>query len=239
MHRAIGYISKRFVRVRPGEGQKVFLTFLYFFLIITSYYLIKPVSRSLVLGDLGSRVVPYVDLVSAILMGPIVAVFAKLVDRVPKARLVSGSVWGVAGILLVFWRLLAHHIPWLAGAFYVWVNIFSVLVVTLFWLVANDLYRPREAKRLFGFIGSGGILGGIVGSSIAAAGAQVVGSQHLLLCSAGLLVVCWMVVQQLWRLAPAQIRDEKPASANPARHGETFLTHPREFMKTLLQSRYL
>ena len=236
MHRAIGYISKRFVQVRPGEGQKVFLTFLYFFLIITSYYLIKPVSRSLVLGELGSRIVPYVDLVSAILMGPIVTIFAKLVDRVPKARLVSGSFWAVAGILLVFWRLLAHPIPWLAGAFYVWVNIFSVLVVTLFWLVANDLYRPREAKRLFGFIGSGGILGGIVGSSLAAIGAQFIGTEQLLLLAAAVLVGCRLVVHRLWALAPEPAAtDPPPVNGRP----ETFLSNPGGFVRLLLQSRYL
>src|SRR3989338_4045512 len=239
MHRTIGYLSKRFAHIRPGEGRKVMLTFLYFFLVITAYYVIKPVSRSLVLGELGSRMVPYVDLICALLMGPIVTVFARLVDRVAKPRLVSLSFVAVTAVMIGFWQLLAWPHAWIAGAFYIWVSIFSVLAVTLFWLVANDLYRPREAKRLFGFIGCGGIFGGIVGSSIAAVGAQVVGSQNLLLCCAGLLLACWLVVQQLWRLAPAQIRDEKPASANPARHGETFLTHPRDFMKTLLQYRYL
>jgi AAA family ATP:ADP antiporter len=208
MHRAIGYLSKRFVQIRPGEGRKVLLTFLYFFLIITAYYVIKPVSRSLVLGELGSRLVPYVDLVCAILMGPLVTLFATLVDRIPKPRLVSYSFWAVIGVLMVFWRLLHWPVPWVAGVFYVWVAVFSVLVVTLFWLVANDLYRAREAKRLFGFIGSGGILGGIVGSSIAAVGAQIVGTDHLLLLSAGVLVCCWVVVQQLWMFAPGRLREE-------------------------------
>ena len=143
MHRAIGFISKRFVQIRPGEERKVFLTFAYFFLVITSYYLIKPVSRSLVLGELGSRVVPYVDLVCAILMGPFVALFARFVDRMPKPRLVSASFWGIIGVLVLFWGLLGSPQPSIAGLFYIWVSIFSVLVVTLFWLVANDLYRPQ------------------------------------------------------------------------------------------------
>ncbi|MDP3704170.1 MAG: Npt1/Npt2 family nucleotide transporter [Candidatus Omnitrophota bacterium] len=238
MHRTIGYLSKRFAHIRPGEERKVMLTFLYFFLVITAYYIIKPVSRSLVLGELGSRMVPYIDLICALLMGPIVTVFARLVDRMAKPRLVSLSFVVVTAVMIGFWQLLAWPHSWVAGAFYVWVAIFSVLAVTLFWLVANDLYRPREAKRLFGFIGSGGILGGIAGSSIAAVGAQVVGSQHLLLCSAGLLVGCWLVVQQLWRLAPEPIRDEQPA-AHPSGHRETFLSHPKAFLKTLLQSRYL
>lgn len=238
MHRALGYLSKRFVQIRPGEGRRVVLTFLYFFLIITSYYLIKPVSRSLVLGELGSRFVPYIDLICALVMGPVVTVFARLVDRVPKPALVSGSFLAVIGVLVVFWRLIEIEQAWISGAFYVWVSIFSVLVVTLFWLVANDLYRPREAKRLFGFIGSGGILGGIVGSSLAAVGAQMFGTQHLLLVASGVLVVCWIVVQQLWGLAPERALSEERQPAAAAAP-QPLLANVGAFTRMILDSRYL
>src|SRR3989338_673981 len=237
MHRTIGYLSKRFAHIQPGEGRKVTLTFLYFFLIITAYYLLKPVSRSLVLGELGSRLVPYVDLVCAVLMGPVVTVFARLVDRVPKSTLVSGSFGVVIALLLGFWKLLALPVPWVAGAFYIWVAIFSVLVVTLFWLVANDLYRPREAKRLFGFIGSGGILGGIAGSSIAAVGAQVIGTPNLLVLSAVLLIACWALVQRLWRYLPEPALGAGETLA--VRRAETFLSHPGGFFRLIFQTRYL
>ncbi len=234
MHRAIGFISKRLIQVRAGEGRKVLLTALYFFLVITAYYVIKPASRSLVLGDLGSRLVPYVDLISAILMGPIVTLFARLVDRMPKRRLVSLAFWAVAASLVVFWKLLQWPSKWVAAAFYVWVAIFSVLVVTLFWLVANDLYHPREAKRLFGLIGSGGILGGIVGSSIAAAGASVVGTERLLLLSAAILLVCWVLVQRLWRYAPSTLTAENPSASPPADP-----MNLRGVVRSIFQSRYL
>jgi ATP/ADP translocase len=239
MHRTIGYLSKRFTQIRPGEGRRVLLTFLYFFLIITAYYLIKPVSRSLILGELGSRMVPYVDLIAALLMGPVVTLFARLVDRIGKQQLVRGSFWAVAGLLLFFRGLLSlDHLRWVAGVFYVWVAIFSVLVVTLFWLVANDLYRPREAKRLFGFIGSGGILGGIVGSSIAAVGAQVVGTENLLLLSAGVLVLCGLVVQRLWALVPARVDAAEAAPAHLPPSG-AFFSNLGGFARMLMQSRYL
>jgi len=235
MHRAIGYLSKRLVQVRAGEGRKVLLTFLYFFLVITAYYVIKPVSRALVLDDLGSRLVPYVDLISAILMGPMVTLFARLVDRIEKRRLVTLTFWAVAGCLLVFWKFLQWPDKWVAAAFYVWVAIFSVLVVTLFWLVANDLYHPREAKRLFGFIGAGGILGGVVGSSIAAAGARLVGTNQLLLLSASILLFCWLVVRRLWRYAPSAIQTEQ-ASEAPR---EPFLANLGASVRLLVRSRYL
>ena len=236
MHRTIGFISKRLTQIRAGEGPKVFLTFLYFFLVITAYYIIKPVSRSLVLGELGSRLVPYVDLISAVLMGPMVALFARLVDRVDKQRLVSGTFWVVAANLVVFWKLLQWPDKWVPAAFYVWVSVFSVLVVTLFWLVANDLYHPREAKRLFGFIGSGGILGGVVGSSIAAVGANLFGTEQLLLWSAAILIGCWLVVRQLWRRhAPASLIAEHAAPTRP--QPET--AKAGGGLRTLLGSRYL
>ena len=201
MHRAIGYISKRFVQIRPGEGRKVLLTFLYFFLAIASYYVVKPVSRALVLGDLGSRLLPLGDLVTAILMGPMVGLFAMCVDRMDKRHLVGGAYAMIIASFLAFRALLAWDNRWVSAALYVWVAIFSVLIVTMFWLVANDLYHPREAKRLFGFIGSGGMLGGIVGSSVAAVGAKFLGTDNLLLISTGLLVGCWLIVERLWRFS--------------------------------------
>src|SRR3990167_5306428 len=96
MHRTLGYLSKHVVQIRSGEGRKVWLTFCYFFLVITAYYVIKPVSRSLVLDDLGSRLVPYADLLTAILMGPIVTSFARAVDRIATPRLVTLSFLSVA-----------------------------------------------------------------------------------------------------------------------------------------------
>lgn len=232
MHRTIGFLSKHLLSVRPGEERKVWLTFLYFFLVITAYYIIKPVSRSLILDDLGSRLVPYVDLISAIMMGPMVSIFARLVDRLPKRRIVTLMFGASVVSLLIFWKLLAYPVLWVPAAFYVWVAIFSVLVVTLFWLVANDLYHPREAKRLFGFIGSGGILGGIVGSAIAALGARAVGTPQLLIASAALLVLCWFVVRDLWHYAvvrPESVAAESVPAAD--RRASVFTL--------LFQSRYL
>jgi ATP/ADP translocase len=235
MHRILGSISTRIVEVRPGEGRKVWWTFLYFFLIITAYYVIKPVSRALALEDLGSHLIPYGDLISAILMGPLVALFARLVDRFDKPRLVRGTFWAVAGCLVVFWRMLHWSNKWVAAAFYVWVAIFSVLVVTLFWLVANDLYHSREGKRLFGFIGSGGILGGITGSSIAALGAKLVGTEQLLLVSSALIVAAGSVVGRLWGYRTA----DSLSDGSKQRH-TTYASSPTvSVWRALRGSRYL
>ena len=241
------------VHVRPGEGRKIVLTFLYFFLLIAAYYVVKPVSRSLILGSLGFRMVPAADLICVLLMGPVLAGCARLVDWIKKPQLVTCAFWVMIGVFLGFWVLLRRSSGWIAGAFYVWVALFSVLAVTLFWLVANDLYRPQDVKRLFGFIGSAGILGGIVGSALAAGGAQLLGTPHLLLMAAVLLVCSWLVVCRLWSYALAPLTSSHPTEASAqdstVQAAAAYRAAPndrsaapstaRGITKALFQSRYL
>ncbi len=59
---------------------------------------------------------------------------------------------------------------WASTGFYFFGLILGILVISQFWTLANEVYDPRQAKRLFGFIGGGASLGGIAGSSPVAAG---------------------------------------------------------------------
>lgn len=204
MHRALGFLSKRIAHVRRGEARKVWLTFLYFFLALTAYYLIKPASRALALGLLGSRFIPHLDLIAVLLLAPLAALSARLGGRLAIPAVFRLSCGAILGTLLAFWQLLAQPVPLLAGLFYVWSAVVSMLVVGLFWLVANELYRPQEMKRLFSLIGSGGVLGGLAGSSLAAVAAPLLGTRHLLLLASAALLACWGIVQLLWRGVPAQ-----------------------------------
>ena len=80
---------------------------------------------------------------------------------------------------------------WLVAAgFYLFGLIMGILLISQFWTLANEIYDARQAKRLFGFIGGGASLGGIVGSSILTFATASVGTTNLLLVSAVLLIVC-------------------------------------------------
>jgi AAA family ATP:ADP antiporter len=76
------------------------------------------------------------------------------------------------------------------------------LATTQVWTLANDLFTTREAKRLFGVIGSGGILGAVVGGALARQLSPLIGSVNLLLVVAGMLVVAALVVAVLTHVAP-------------------------------------
>ena len=55
---------------------------------------------------------------------------------------------------------------WLGRIFYVWCNVYSFFVVSLFWVVIINLYRDSRKRSFYGFIMAGGSLGAMFGSEI-------------------------------------------------------------------------
>jgi ATP:ADP antiporter, AAA family len=105
--------------------------------------------------------------------------------------------------LFVFYLLLemmpAEQRVWIGRAFYIWVSVFNMFVVSIFWAFMVDLFRTEQGKRLFGFIGVGGTIGGITGGVITSALVKTVGQSNLLLVSALLLEVAVFCVWTLSR----------------------------------------
>ncbi|MGH7543304.1 MAG: cyclic nucleotide-binding domain-containing protein [Gemmatimonadota bacterium] len=106
----------------------------------------------------------------------------------------------MAASLAFFWLVLRRPTAWTAGSFYVWVNVFTLFLVSQFFLVVNDVFDPRQAKRLLGFVGAGGLAGGVVGSAGAGFLAHPLGSENLLLLGAGLLGACAILAERAFRI---------------------------------------
>ena len=70
----------------------------------------------------------------------------------------------------------------------------GVLLISQFWTLANIVYDPRQAKRMFGFIGGGAPLGGIAASALLSAYTTQIGTVNFLLISAALLLLCAFIV---------------------------------------------
>jgi AAA family ATP:ADP antiporter len=106
-------------------------------------------------------------------------------------------------VLVIFWFLLqtGDQAGWLPYALYIWVALFSVLTGNQFWLLANDIYDAREAKRLFGFIGAGAISGGILGGLLVNLLAIRLGTGNLIFVCIGFLLVCMVIVHWVWKIS--------------------------------------
>lgn len=187
-------ILSKIFDIRPEETSSSILLFLYFFFITSSAGIIKPVKLSLFLDQLKFENLPYAYLLTAVFMGFFVSLNTRLLRAMKRHVYISLSLAFFMANLFIFWFLLQKGWEWVYYVYWLWSEIFMVTTVTQFWILVNDIYHPRQAKRLIGFLVSGGLLGGICGSLLSSALAGVVKTEGLLLIcpvmlGAGLVVV--------------------------------------------------
>ncbi|MEN8180252.1 MAG: Npt1/Npt2 family nucleotide transporter [Pseudomonadota bacterium] len=150
-------------------GNRAVILFLNFFLIILAYYQVKSASRSLLLEYWGADNLPYVWIASALVLGSFIGVYHRIVERFSRLSVVlSSSLLFI--ILMLGFRLALSMIPQAAIlGFYVFVDVFSVILVEQFWSLTNAVNQRGDGRQTYWFISSGGLVGGIFGGASAAA----------------------------------------------------------------------
>ncbi|MFQ6081838.1 MAG: Npt1/Npt2 family nucleotide transporter [Candidatus Aminicenantia bacterium] len=203
-------ILSRIVEIKPGEEIISIFLFSYFFLITAPYNIIKSLRNASYLDTLGAKGLPLAYLLTAALIGFVVAFHSKLQVKIPRHLLIISSLIFFILTCFLFWLLFPYGWSWLPLAYWIWANIFIVVLVTQFWVSVNDAFNPREAKRLIGFFGSGGILGGIVGGEVTGFLAKSKVSYDLLLVASGMLIACVFVVNYIfiWQAKRQSITDK-------------------------------
>jgi AAA family ATP:ADP antiporter len=192
-------LLSRVMDIRPGEIKSGLLFFAFFFLITAPYIIIKSVRNAQYMIEEGSDRLPIAYLLTAILIGFVVALHSKLQEELPRRVLISISLIFFLVTCFAFGLLFIREIGWAPIAFWVWANVFIIVLSTQFWILVNDVFNPREAKRLIGFFGSGGILGGVAGGFLVG----LIGERHpdsLLFLASGILIASIIVVNLIFIL---------------------------------------
>src|SRR5829696_4128950 len=183
-----------FVDVRKDEAGTALLMFAYSFLAMTAYNIIQPLTRSKVIQSLGAVNVPWVILGSGLFISVLMVGYTRFVAALPRRWALPITQGLMAAAMFGFWFLLRSGAAWVSVAFYVWGALLGILLISQFWTLANGLYDPRQAKRIFGFIGGGVMLGGMTGAGLTATIIETVGANTLLLWSALTLLACMAIV---------------------------------------------
>lgn len=138
-----------------------------FLLVILAYYQVKTASRSLLLEYGGADAFPYVWVLSAFALLAFISVYNRLIAQVSRQRVVIGSLLAFALLLGAFRVAMNGAGIGVVIAFYVFVDLFSVVLVEQFWSLANSVTREDEGHRSYWFIASGGLVGGVLGGLVA------------------------------------------------------------------------
>src|SRR5215475_5687337 len=190
--------------VKRDELATVAILTLNVFVLLTCYYVLKVLREPMILLGGGAELKAYASAGQTILLLGVVPAFSWLSSRVSRVRLLTTMQLIFIGCLVAFYALAQARAP-IGLAFYLWLGIFNVLVVSNFWSFANDLYTEEQGKRLFAIIGIGASLGAIIGAFVPHVLHSALGVYQLMLVAAGGLGVSIV----LYRIADLRERTQR------------------------------
>jgi len=220
------------VELRDREDTTALLMFVASFCAMAGYNVIKPITRSAFIKDLGAENLPWMPLATAFLIAGLMGIYAWLIQRLPRRWGVPLTQVGMAALLVGFWFMFQAQGSWVAAAFYVWGLLMGILLTSQFWTLANVIYDPRQAKRLFGFIGAGAPLGGAFAGWLGTQ-AKTIGTFNLLFYSAAIMVLSAIAVAFV--VAREQAADAGVGASADAEKG----VGAGEALRLLRESRHL
>src|SRR5687768_12634917 len=176
-------ILQRALALDRRELERALPLFLYLFLATAGAVASKSARDALFLDQFGANALPYVDISIAILVGIAAGIYIRVGQRTSLRNLQIGSLtfFALSALGLWGWSTVNGESGTQFIIIYVWVGVLSVLVPSQVYTLANYVMTTREAKRAFGFIGSGAILGWIVGGYLTTAIVTVFCTQSMLL----------------------------------------------------------
>lgn len=196
-------LLQRLVLVKEGELGALLWSAAYFFFLLSSYYVLRPVRETMGIAR-GADDLPWLmagTMAAMFLANPL---FSWLVSRLPRRRFIPLVYRFCIANLLVFYLLMQvlpkGYITGLGYAFYIWVSVFNLFAVSVFWSFMADMFTTEQSKRLFAFIGVGGTLGAIVGAAATSTLVKHIGPVSMLLVSMVLLEVSVQCVRRLSRI---------------------------------------
>ncbi len=223
-------------RAPGGEAGITIVSVAYFFFVICSYYVIKPIRGSLAL-ELGSDNIPILNILSMISLVVANAVYSWIVGKYKRDIFIPFITRFFVVCLAVFWLIFTFLIPIneragpetvfeaaessfsqpaaelalpgngikpvrpidpmdivndfiktvMIGVYYLWVNFFALMAVSMFWSFMNDVFTVGQGRRLYAIIGYGGLVGGLVGSALTSILVKHVGTSNLFILAIALL----------------------------------------------------
>lgn len=224
-------LSSARLRAALHDSPPLLWSFLYFFFLLTGYYMLRPVRDAMgASGDVSAVFPPgliawaqsfgialHEFTLQVLFTGTFIVMvllqpaYGALVSRFPR-RVFLPLVYLVFIACLggFYWAFLTQ-LPGRGAVFFIWTAVFNLFAVTVFWSFMSDIYSNAEAKRLYGYIAAGGTVGAILGPVITKLLVERLGIANMMLVSAGLLALCVLCIV---RLGPWARRREQQRGRN-------------------------
>jgi ATP:ADP antiporter, AAA family len=223
-----------------NESGAVFAGFLLFFLLFASYFMLRPVRETFGIAG-GVDNIPWLYL--GTFVGALIAVpaFGWVSARVRRALLLPVT-YGFSAAVMALFALSLLRDPedvWIGRAFYVWVSVFNLFVISIAWSLMADVFSPGQARRLFGRLAAGGSLGALAGPLLSGLLVERVDLSGLLLISTALLLatlpcVAWLLRWRARHGRPADLESPRQSMGGGILAGLSIIARSRHLQAICL-----
>ena len=242
-------------RAALGESPPLLWSFLYFFCLLSGYYVLRPVreamaassdvaavfppamiqwfeARGVALGEFTLQVIFTSVFVIMLLLQP---VYGWLVSRWPRRVFLPAIYAFFISTLLLFYLMFDSGMPGRGLAFILWLTVFNLFAVAVFWSFMADVYDNTEARRYYGYIGAAGTVGAFLGPMLTRTLVERVGIPNMMLVSAGFLSLCVVCIVQLRGYAARREAERGRASGEVPMGGQVLAGLKLVFREPLLR----
>jgi len=203
---------ERWVRVETSEIVAVVFAYVYFFSLLCTNYILRPIREEMGIAG-GVENLQWLFTGTLVAMLTLVPLFGWVTARYSRKQFLPYVYYFFIANILIFYTLFTSDIrhAYVARAFFIWLSVFNLFVVSVFWSFMADIFSDPQAKRLFGFIAAGGTIGALTGPILTAGLVGIIGANGLLLIAAGLLCLPVLCIRGLakWTTKSGIDRDPK------------------------------
>ncbi len=231
-------VLKAIAKVEPHEVKAVGISFVYFLLLMASYFIVRPLRDAMgtVYGVQNLQELFTGTFIVSFVVAPVYAYFASRI----KLSTFLPWVYGFIAVTMVVFFALFEFIEkdrWVAAAFFVWTSTFNLLTISVFWSLMADMFSKGQAKRLFGFVAAGGTVGTLIAPAFTALFVNALGANTLLLISAAGFTATAFLVKVLER--EKQTLQVASSDAQQTSLDRKLGGNPFEGFSVLFKSKYL
>ena len=202
----LGRIVTALTKVEPNELRATILSFLFVFILMAAYFILRPV-RDAMASDWSRAEVSWLWTSTFIFSVFAVSVYGGVISRIRFSRVVP-SVYGFFATTFAVFYFGSNFVAdstVVDKVLYVWLSVFSLFHVSVFWSFMSGLFSTEQAPRLFAIIGTGASVGAIVGPTIPTFFADDIGTMNLMLIAAGLLLIPIPIISALEKLKVTEL----------------------------------
>lgn len=217
-------------RAAMSESPPLLWAFVYFFCLLSGYYVLRPVREAMAASSdieaifppaliaffadrgvaLGEFTLQFIFSAVFLIMLVLQPVYGWLVSRFPR-RVFLPVIYGFfIATLLAFYAMFDSGIAGRGLAFILWITVFNLFAVAIFWSFMADVFTNAEARKFYGYIGAAGTMGAFLGPALTKALVVRVGIPNMMLVSACLFSVCVVCIFKLrtWAVAREAMRKQ-------------------------------